>query len=104
MSKRGKDTGWITLAWLLNIAGLGAIALILTAYLALKPVSDMPPAQPPPAVTDFPAFTPFPGMIDLPTVTRNPRSTEIVVETPTRFILPNGQRAVVIGYSVSGRP
>ena len=95
----------MTLALLLNIGGLGAIALVLVAYWALQPVLAAAPAQPPPAVTDFPAtFTPYPGVYFLPTVTRNPRSTEIVVETPTPFILANGQRAVVIGYSVSGRP
>lgn len=104
MGKRRKDSGWVTLAWLLNIAGLGAIALVLVAYWALKPALAASPAKPTRAITDYPTFTPYPGVYYLPTVTRNPRSTEIVVQTPTPFILENGQRAVVIGYSVSGRP
>jgi len=104
MNRPGNDSGWVRLAWLLNLGGLGAITLVLIVYLVSKPIPGAAPAQPPPSLTDVPTDSSYPGMYDLPTVTRNPRSTEIVAQTPTPFILPNGQRAVVIGYSVSGRP
>jgi hypothetical protein len=103
MPKRRSDSGWVMLAWLLNIAGLTSIAAVLLAYWALQPASAAAPAQP--AAVELPAtFTPYPGIYYLPTVTRNPRSTEIVVQTPTPFVLKNGQSGIVIGYSVSGRP
>jgi hypothetical protein len=45
--KRRKESRWVTLAWTLNIIGLGAIALVLVAYLALQPVFAAPQAQQP---------------------------------------------------------
>jgi len=104
MPKRRSDSGWVTLAWLLNIAGLTGIAVVLVAYWALQPARAAPDQHPQGAI-EFPiTFTPYPGVYYLPTVTPNPRSTLIVVQTPTPFILKNGQTGAVIGYSVSGRP
>ncbi len=105
MPKRRNDSGWITIVWLLNIAGLGGIVLVLVLYWALQPVITETPIRPVQAAAEIPAtFTPYPGVYYLPTVTPNPRSTEIVVLTPTPFILASGQRAAVIGFSVSRRP
>ena len=91
------------LAWLLNSAGVGAIAVVILFYWVTRPapasVEDSPTEFESPAT-----FTPYPGVYYLPTVTRNPRSTEIVVQTPTPFILKTGQLGRVIGYSVSSRP
>ena len=70
----------------------------------------MPPGLPPaapPETAQSPAErtpTPFPTRYYLSTVTPNPRSTQIVLETPTIFVLPFGQKPEVIGYSVSRRP
>jgi predicted deacylase len=106
MPKRRNDSGWVTLAWVLNITGLGGIALVFGLYWASQPALAAPPSRPAAqtatelSVTD----TPYPGVYYLPTVTRNPRSTQIVVETPTPFILANGLRPVTAGFSVSGRP
>jgi hypothetical protein len=107
--KRRKETPWVILAWSLNIAGLGALALVLVAWWALQPAFAAPqernpfhaqsPATPPPT------YTLDPQSLYIPTVTPNPRSTMIVVETATPFTLSNGgNRRTVIGYSVSGRP
>ena len=110
--KRRKESPWVTLAWTLNIVGLGAIALVLVAYLALKPAfaAPQPLEQQPITTVTLPAtYTPNPFSLYLPTVTPNPRSTMIVVSTPTPFVLNISElygnaRIATIGYSVSGRP
>jgi hypothetical protein len=106
--RRRKDTIWVTVAWGLNILGLLAIAIVGIAYLAMKPAlaaSSQPPGQIIATVALPATFTPQPeGIYYLPTITPNPRSTMIVVQTPTPFVLAGGNRAAIIGYSVSGRP
>lgn len=105
--KQRKDTPWVILAWTLNITGLGAIALVLVAYWALQPASAASQEQDTRHISTLaPTYTPDPLSFHLPTVTPNPRSTMIVVQTLTPFVLENagGRRATVIGYSVSGRP
>jgi hypothetical protein len=105
-ARRRKDTIWVTVAWGLNILGLLAIAIVGIAYLAMKPAlaASQPSSQI--ATAALPAtFTPQPeGIYYLPTITPNPRSTMIVVQTLTPFVLVGGNRAAIIGYSVSGRP
>jgi len=90
----------------LNIIGLGAIALVLIAYWALQPAFAAPHEQKSIYTATLPAtYTPNPLSLYLPTVTPNPRSTMIVVQTATPFVLLEGDtRHTVIGYSVSGRP
>jgi hypothetical protein len=105
--RRSRDSVWIAFAWGLNIFGLLAIALVGVAYIALRPALAAP--QPENGLSvDSASFTPTPGpdgVYYLPTITPNPRSTLIVAnDTPTPFVLEGGNRAAVIGYSVSGRP
>lgn len=105
--RKRKESIWETLAWTLNIVGLGGIALVLVAYWALQPVLAAPMRQQAEAINTaaLPAtFTPWPEVLFLPTITPNPRSTKIVVKSPTPFILQGGTRPILIGYSVSGRP
>lgn len=112
--KKKKDTVLVALAWGLNITGLIAAGVVFTAYWLSRPVAAAPQmendASLQPQINQaitatFPAtFTPLPGVYYLPTVTRNPLSTSIVVETPTPFVLESGVRPTVIGHSVSGRP
>lgn len=108
--KHRKESHWVTIAWALNIIGLGSIALVLVAYLAFQPVLAAPQEQEPLFTATLPAtFTPNPLSLFLPTVTPNPRSTMIVVDTPTPFVIKNAgtfgnARVTTIGYSVSGRP
>jgi predicted deacylase len=104
MPPRRNDSGWIALAWILNLAGLGGILLVLGIYFTRQSAYAAPPPQTDLNHTSAHTPTIFPTSHYLPTVTRNPRSTEIVVETPTPFVLPNGFHPPIIGYSVSGRP
>ena len=106
-SRKRKESFWETLAWLLNIAGLGGIALVLIAYWALQPVLAASSGQGPQAINTaaLPAtFTPWPQVLFLPTITPNPLSTLIVVQSPTPFVLNGSTHPINIGYSVSGRP
>lgn len=106
--RRRNDSRWVALAWILNIIGLGGIALVLIAYWALQPVLAAPQKNQPILPILLPAtYTPDPNALFLPTVTPNPLSTMIVAQTPTPFVLAGGNsnvRSMVIGYSVSGRP
>jgi hypothetical protein len=105
-SRRRNDSNWVTFAWVLNIVGLGSIALVLIAYWALQPVLAAPQEVQSIYTASLPAtYTPDPNSFFLPTVTPNPLSTMIVVQTATPFVLEGGaMRPMVIGYSVSGRP
>lgn len=111
--RKKKESIWVTLAWGLNLAGLAGIALVGVAYIALNPVSAAAPNAPtqsvPRATAALPAtYTPEPNsqIKYLPTITPNPLSTLIVVESPTPFVLSGGTgtKPTIIGYSVSGRP
>lgn len=108
--RKKNDTPWVILAWGLNIFGLCAIALVAVAYFALKPAH----AAPQNVNTSFtatmpPTFTPDVFSFNLPTITPNPRSTLIVVQSPTPFVIQNAgtlgiSSVATVGYSVSGRP
>lgn len=105
--RRKKDNPWVIVAWALNIVGLGALALVLVAWWAFQPAFAAPGEINPRYTATLPAtYTPDPMAFFVPTVTPNPLSTKIVVETSTPFVLqnPGNRRAQIIGYSVSGRP
>ncbi len=103
--RRRNDSIWVTVAWALNIAGLAGILLVLVAYRALQPVQAAPQNLQSLSTAKLPAtYTADPNSFYWPTVTPNPRSTLIVVQTPTPFVLTGGALPTVIGYSVSGRP
>ena len=103
--RQHKESIWVTLAWTLNIIGLGGIALVAIAYAALQPAFAAPQGAQAISTIALPAtYTPDPKSLYLPTITPNPLSTMIVVQTLTPFVLEGGARPIVIGYSVSGRP
>src|SRR5689334_21423772 len=103
--RKNKDTPLVALAWGLNIVGLLAIAVVGMVYLAMRPAHAAPGPQDAGLVPVFPTVTPAPqGVYYLPTITPNPLSTMIVVQSPTPFVLEGGNRATIVGYSVSGRP
>lgn len=106
--RRKNDSVWVALVWALNIFGLGGIAFVGVAYWALQPVFAAPQESDSQPVysNQLPAtYTPAAnGIYYLPTVTPNPRSTLVVAETPTPFILGDGTLPRTIGYSVAGRP
>lgn len=107
--RRKDDSIWVAVIWMLNVAGVGGVALVAFAYYAFNPVSAAPQgelAQPvyAAAVSASPTPAKASGIYYLPTVTPNPLATRIVFETPTIFVLGGGSLPLRIGYSVSGRP
>lgn len=101
--RRKKSSPLAAIAWGLNITGVLALLAVFTLYWARQSARA---AEEPALSFQSGIATPSPisTRYYLPTVTRNPLSTEIVVETPTPFFLANGPRPQVIGYSVSLRP
>ncbi|MBI3162733.1 MAG: hypothetical protein HYZ23_09495 [Chloroflexi bacterium] len=99
-----KESIWVALAWGLNMVGLGGIAVVVIAYAVIQTASAAPAIQPVSTAALPVTFTPGPQSLYLPTITPNPRSTLIVAQTPTPFFLAGDSHAIVIGYSVSGRP
>jgi predicted deacylase len=102
--RRSKPSLWlVTVIWGLNAIGLVGVLVGATFYLANRqPVVralDLPLA---PASSPTPTLPP--QIYYLPTVTPNPLTTPITVFTPTAFVLENGPRPTIVGYSVSGRP
>ncbi len=103
--RQRKESIWVTFAWMLNLVGLGGIALVVIAYAALQTAFAAPQEFQPVSTAALPAtYTPDPKSFNLPTITPNPRSTMIVAQTFTPFVLEGGTRPIAIGYSVSGRP
>jgi hypothetical protein len=101
--KRRKNSSLALIAWGLNITGVLALLTVFTLYWTRQP-AQAAQEQLQAFLPGIPTATGIPTLYYLPTVTRNPLSTQIVVQTPTPFVLPNGPGAVVIGYSVSHRP
>lgn len=95
--------------WLVSaIWGLNAIGLIGILAGGIFYLAHRQPANTPLTLAFEPAGSPTPSPLPqiyyLPTVTPNPLTTPIVFITPTPFVLENGPRPTIIGYSVSGRP
>lgn len=99
-----KQSLWlVTAIWGLNAIGLAGVLAGATFYLANRqPVARA--LEFPLAPASSPTPTPLPQIYYLPTVTPNPLTTPITVFTPTAFVLENGPRPTIIGYSVSSRP
>ena len=96
--RQHKESIWVTFAWMLNLVGLGGIALVVIAYAALQPAHAAPQGTQPISTAALPAtYTPDPNSFNLPTITPNPRSTMIVVQTFTPFVLAGGTRPIAIG-------
>jgi predicted deacylase len=101
--KRFSITWLVTAIWGLNVVGLvGILAGVMYFNARGEPVSE-------PRILELvsagtPSPTSPPEIYYLPTITPNPLTTPIVAYTPTPFVLPDGPRPIVIGYSVSGRP
>ena len=105
-----KESIWVTLAWTLNLIGLGGIAVVAIGYVVMTTSFASAQEAQPISTRALPnTFTPDPNSsLFLPTVTPNPLATRITFQTPTPFVLisknGNGIRPQIIGYSVAGRP
>ena len=94
----------VTAIWGLNAVGLaGMLAGVIIFSDRRLPVSVPQALELSIAGTLTPTL--LPGINYLPSVTPNPLTTPIeAYNTPTPFVLPQGPRPIIIGYSVSGRP
>ena len=117
MAKGRKGTPvWLIGIWVMNVLGLiGLVAYLLfgrgddTAHAQPELASVAQSVMPSPTITasSVPTQVVPPTSYNLPTVTPNPRSTLVVGMTPTApsiSIEVFNRRAMVIGYSVLGRP
>ena len=102
--RSGRATWLVTAIWGLNAVGLvGVLAGVMFFTSQKQPVFKPQVLELATAVT--PSLTPLPGIYYLPSVTPNPFTTPVeAYNTPTPFVLPQGPRPIIIGYSVSGRP
>jgi protein MpaA len=104
--KSGSATWLVTAIWGLNAVGLVGFlagAVFFASRQQGPAISEPQPLELAPVVKPSP--TSRPGIYYLPSVTPNPFTTPIeAYKPPTPFVLPNGPRPLIIGYSVSGRP
>lgn len=100
--RRKRPSALILLVWGLNLFGVLAVLTVFIIYLSRQSALASPLEAA--AASPFPTVTAFPTRYNLPTVTPNPSSTEIVVSSPTPFVLLNGPDPIVIGFSTSKRP
>jgi protein MpaA len=93
---------WVYLVWGIN----GAVVLCLLAAAAFYVTSLRASAATGSTETARPNATQKlpPTSYFLPTLTPNPHYTPPVFETSTPFVLENGPRPTIIGYSLAGRP
>ena len=103
MARRKKSAhAWIYMIWGFN--GIVLLAILVVAVLYTTSLRASAAEQPfgtaaPTATRKIPPTSYF-----LPTLTPNPRYTPPVFETPTPFVLTNGPRPTIIGFSLAGRP
>lgn len=97
-----RSHGWVYMIWGINgLAILSFLSFLIFSQTDLRvaaavEVTDMArPAE----TRDIPPTSYF-----LPTLTPNPFYTPPVFETSTPFVLANGLRPAIIGFSAAGRP
>lgn len=103
--KHSNGSTWlVTAIWGLNVVGLvGVLAGVMFFNTRQQPIFEQQVLELAPAGTL--SLTSQPGIYYLPSVTPNPLTTPIeAYNTPTPFMLSQGPRPIIIGYSVSGRP
>jgi len=102
MSRRRTSNTWVYVIWGVN--GFAILCLLAAAAFYFSNLS----ASAANGVVETPQLEATkklaPTSYFLPTLTPNPYYTPPVFETSTPFLLENGPRPNVIGYSLSGRP
>jgi predicted deacylase len=94
----------VTAIWGINALGLvGVLAGVVFFKNQQQPILEQQVVELDTSGT--PTVTAPPGIYYLPSVTPNPFSTPIEeYQTPTPFVLEQGPRPIIIGYSVARRP
>jgi hypothetical protein len=109
MAKKHTATHWgVRLLWSANLLGLLALLLYLQMEKPFRAQPQLAAAQPALTATETP-FSPqtTPTRYLLPSTTPNPHATRMIATTPTPVTLHTetaNPAALVIGYSVLGRP
>ncbi len=100
--RRRKSHAWVYLIWGIN----GLALLTLFGFLIFSRTNLRASAADESTATARPGETRKapPTSYFLPTLTPNPFYTPYVFETSTPFVLVNGQRPSIIGFSLVGRP
>ena len=103
MARRKKSShSWVYLLWGMNaivvvgLLGAGAFYVTNQPASAENGLVETPPSN---ATREVPPTSYF-----LPTLTPNPYYTPPVFQTSTPFLLEDGQRPTIIGFSAVGRP
>jgi predicted deacylase len=105
-SKRSGNATWlVTAIWGINALGLVGVLAGVMFFRNQQAPPNFEPQTLELASSGTPTATPPPGIYYLPSVTPNPFSTPVEeYRTPTPFVLENGPRSIIIGYSVARRP
>lgn len=103
MSGRRKSShGWVYLVWGVNgliLLVVIVVAVLYTSSLQASAADEPEAATLPTATREIPPTSYF-----LPTLTPNPRSTAPSFEISTPFVLADGPRPTIIGFSLAARP
>jgi protein MpaA len=103
MSGRRKSShGWVYLVWGVNgliLLVVVVVAVLYTSSLQASAADEPEAATLPTATREIPPTSYF-----LPTLTPNPRSTAPSFEISTPFVLADGPRPTIIGFSLAARP
>ena len=102
MSRRAQSHFWVYLIWGFNGAAILCLLGAATFYTTNLRASAADGITETPRLISTPKLAPT--IYYLPTLTPNPFYTPPVFETSTPFVLENGPRPTVIGYSLAARP
>jgi len=102
MARRRSSHTWVYFIWGIN--GIAILCLIAVGVFYLTNQQVSAAVGPNETTQAGPTRKIPPTSYFLPTLTPNPNYTPPVFETSTPFLLENGPRPTVIGYSLAGRP
>ena len=100
--RRKKSHVWVYLIWGINglaILSLAGFAIFSRTSFRVAAAEEATATPRPGETREIPPTSYF-----LPTLTPNPFYTPYVFETSTPFLLPNGPRPSVVGFSLAARP
>jgi len=100
--RKRKSHTWVYLIWGINalaILSFVGFSMFYRTGLRASAANELTSTVQPGATRKVPPTSYF-----LPTLTPNPHYTPFVFETSTPFVLVNGQRPSIIGFSLAGRP
>ena len=100
--RKAKSHSWVYLIWGINglaLISLFGFSIFYRSSLDVSAANEFTATARPGETRKVPPTSYF-----LPTLTPNPFYTPFVFETSTPFVLANGPRPAIIGFSLAGRP